>query len=56
MIKEVKCKDCIYFDLRDGFSFSNLRLCAIDGRLHWKGDDADCCINFVFREADRYAS
>lgn len=53
---EVKCKDCIYFDLQDGFYSSNLRKCTADGRLHWKGDDADCCMNFAFREENRYAS
>ena len=56
MRDEVKCKDCIYFDLQEGFNSSNLRRCAIDGRLHWKGDDAENCMNFAFREADRYAS
>ncbi|PKL04708.1 MAG: hypothetical protein CVV54_04300 [Synergistetes bacterium HGW-Synergistetes-1] len=56
MKNEVKCKDCVYFDLQDGFYSSNLRGCAADGRLHWKGDDADCCMNFAFREADRCAS
>ncbi|MEK0452791.1 MAG: hypothetical protein AGIKBDMD_00734 [Synergistaceae bacterium] len=56
MKNEVKCKDCVYFDLQDGFYSSNLRKCAADGRLHWKGDDAENCINFAFREADRCAS
>ena len=56
MRDEVKCKDCIYFDLQEGFNSSNLRRCSVDGRKHWKGDDADYCMNFAFREADRYAS
>lgn len=56
MRDEVKCKDCIYFDLQDGFHSSNLRECSIDRRLHWKGDDAENCMNFAFREENRYAS
>lgn len=46
----VKCQDCIYFDLREEFISSNLCLCSKDGQMHWKGDDADGCVNFVFRE------
>jgi len=52
----IKCVDCNFFDRCDGFNSSNLRRCAADGRLHWKGDDAGNCMNFAFREADRYAS
>jgi len=56
MKNEVKCKDCVYFDLQDGFYSSNLRGCAADSRLHWKGDNAENCMDFAFREADRCAS
>lgn len=55
MKDEVKCMDCINFDLKDGFYSSNLRKCAIDGLKHWKGDDAECCMNFGFREEERHA-
>ena len=52
MRNEVKCKDCIYFDLQDGFYSSNLRRCTADGRLHWKGDNAENCAGFMFREEE----
>jgi len=55
MKDEVKCMDCINFDLKDGFYSSNLRKCFIDGRFHWKGDDSENCMNFAFREAEKYA-
>lgn len=52
----IKCFDCKFFDKCDGFNSSNLRRCTADGRLHWKGDNAENCVNFVFREEeDRYA-
>ena len=52
----IKCLDCRFFDRCDEFYSSNLRRCAADSRLHWKGDNAENCVNFVFREEeDRYA-
>ena len=52
----IKCLDCKFFDRCDGFNSSNLRRCTADGRLHWKGDNAENCVNFIFREdEDRYA-
>ena len=52
----IKCFDCKFFDKCDEFYSSNLRRCTADGRLHWKGDNAENCVNFMFRdEEDRYA-
>lgn len=52
----IKCLDCKFFDRCDGFNSSNLRRCTADGRLHWKGDNAENCNDFMFRdEEDRYA-
>ncbi len=48
----IKCLDCKFFDKCDGFNSSNLRRCTADGRLHWKGDNAENCAGFMFREEE----
>lgn len=49
----VRCMDCRHFDMPpcgNSFHSSNLRVCRATGRKHWKGDDAERCQWFEFRE------
>ena len=49
----VRCMDCRHFDMPphdNSFRSSNLRACRATGRRHWKGDDAERCPHFEFRE------
>jgi len=54
MWSEIRCMNCGNFDRCDKFRSSNLRRCSADGRLHWKGDDAERCGSFIFPEDKDY--